>query len=323
MSPPSQQARHEYKVIFLDIDGVLHAADERQRPCRKPCMDVLRSIVEQSQAHICLSSNWRLDDWGLTQVNKHLRLHDLKPIVGFTHPEEDYFNTRADEVLDYLHKHPEVTHFVVLDDVELNFEDPSATVPTCIASHSVQTDETKGLQTKDVAPALACLERPIDRSQLVPAKLYGGSDDEPPVLVDEEVAGSTEDVVGAMLTPSKLASSNASSNNGSFKRVGGGMGGLGGLGGLGGQGASRNGSLGASRNGSLGGSRNGSRNASCTLLTQLAEDELLKSFDAAQAAALLGEVPSAGLRRVGSSRVSLNRLSRRSSRGDLEGLIRD
>ena len=102
-------------------------------------MDVLRSIVEQSKAHICLSSNWRLDDWGLTQVNKHLRLHDLEPIVGFTHPEEDYFNTRADEVLDYLHKHPEVTHFVVLDDVELNFEDPSSAVPTCIASHSVQT----------------------------------------------------------------------------------------------------------------------------------------------------------------------------------------
>lgn len=285
-------------------------------------MDVLRSIVEQSKAHICLSSNWRLDDWGLTQVNKHLHLHDLEPIVGFTHPEEDYFNTRADEVLDYLHKHPEVTHFVVLDDVELNFEDPSSAVPTCIASHSVQTDEAKGLENKDIAPALACLEHPIDRSQLVPAKLFGGADDEPPLLVDGTEAGAEEDVVGAMLLPSR---SNASSNNGSFKRVGGGMGMVGGVGGSrgGSLGGSRGGSLGASRNGSLGGSRNGSRNASYTLLTQLAEDELLKSCDAAKAAALLGEVPSAGLRRVGSSHVSLNRLSRRSSRGEMEGLIRD
>ena len=65
-----------------------------------------------------------------------------------------------------------MTHFVVLDDVALNYEAPDTPVPECIASRFVRTDETAGLQAKDVAEALALLEAaPIDRSALVRAKL--------------------------------------------------------------------------------------------------------------------------------------------------------
>merc|ERR1719198_1447880 len=122
MSPPDTAITT--CIVFLDVDGVLHPADERQRPCRKPCMDVLKKIVEESQARICLSSNWRLDAWGIKQINDHLKRNGLDPIVGTTHPEEDYYDTRADEVLAWVNEHPYCTHFVVLDDVPLNFENP-------------------------------------------------------------------------------------------------------------------------------------------------------------------------------------------------------
>ena len=95
-------------------------------------MDVLKEVVQQSGASICLSSNWRCTPWGRAQVDKHLEQNELEPAVGYTHPVEDHFNTRADEILDWLHQHPEVTHFVVLDDIALNFEDPDAAVPEWI-----------------------------------------------------------------------------------------------------------------------------------------------------------------------------------------------
>ena len=68
--PSGASPRQEHhKIIFLDVDGVLHSVHERHRPCRKPCMDCLRTIVQESGAGICLSSNWRLDSWGIDQVN--------------------------------------------------------------------------------------------------------------------------------------------------------------------------------------------------------------------------------------------------------------
>jgi len=156
-------------------------------------MDCLRTIVQESGAGICLSSNWRLDSWGIDQVNKHLRIANLAPIIGFTHPVEDHFNTRADEVMDWLNQHPEVTHFIVLDDVALNFEDPEAAVADVIAARFVQTDETKGLQTQDVAAALSKLEAAFERSSLVRARLLDAEADEaedsvklPPLLEDEK-----------------------------------------------------------------------------------------------------------------------------------------
>ena len=58
-----------YKVLFLDVDGVLHAADAKHRPFRQPCMEVLKTILEESECHVVLSSNWRFDSWGLNKIN--------------------------------------------------------------------------------------------------------------------------------------------------------------------------------------------------------------------------------------------------------------
>ena len=44
------------KVVFLDIDGVLHPADQRRRQFVKQCMDRLQAILQGSGAQVVLSS---------------------------------------------------------------------------------------------------------------------------------------------------------------------------------------------------------------------------------------------------------------------------
>ena len=46
------------KVIFLDVDGVLHPVDEKRRPFQTQCMSVFKHIMEKSASSIVLSSNW-------------------------------------------------------------------------------------------------------------------------------------------------------------------------------------------------------------------------------------------------------------------------
>ena len=46
------------KVIFLDVDGVLHPVHEKRRPFTTQCMDIFKHIVQKSEASIVLSSNW-------------------------------------------------------------------------------------------------------------------------------------------------------------------------------------------------------------------------------------------------------------------------
>jgi hypothetical protein len=189
-----------YKVLFLDVDGVLHAADAKHRPFRQPCMDVLRTILQNSSCHICLSSNWRLDSWGVDKINARLEQIGADAIIDTTHLVEDHFNTRADEILDWLHRHPEATHFVVLDDVDLCYEDPTTTMPECISAHFVRTDEHKGLQADDAQRALACLEIPIDFAKLVPARLL----EEAEAAAAEEASFDALEVRSTPATPHAL-----------------------------------------------------------------------------------------------------------------------
>lgn len=57
------------KVIFLDVDGVLHSVYVQVlkdvRRCFNPqCLKILRDVVDTTGAVVVLSSNWRLDKDG-------------------------------------------------------------------------------------------------------------------------------------------------------------------------------------------------------------------------------------------------------------------
>eukprot|EP00966_Prymnesium_polylepis_P214423 4965737-Prymnesium_polylepis.1 len=182
-----QQRSRVRKVLFLDVDGVLHPVDEKRRPFRSSCMEVFKQIMA-SEAEIVLSSNWREDKYSCGLLERNLRSNLLPKWVDST-SEGGIFNTRwcvhanaapvcaacplrvpsrcrSDEILDWLHRHADVTHFVVLDDVDLCYEDPSVTVPDCVLERTLYVDPDTGLLAKDIGLALAMLDREIDRSSL-------------------------------------------------------------------------------------------------------------------------------------------------------------
>lgn len=104
------------KVVFLDIDGVLNNNHTKER-CNG-FLGVDRELstkflkwIEGKDVKIILSSTWRLhqDMW------EHL--HDAGiHWIGIT-PNMPRV-ARGYEIAEYLDKHPEITHHVILDDMD-------------------------------------------------------------------------------------------------------------------------------------------------------------------------------------------------------------
>jgi len=129
------------KVIFLDIDGVVATEEQYMRnrvnfwkkyewarelkvpyPFDEKCVKILNEIVEETDAEIIISSDWRLH-WGLVElaeifkhngVNKMPRSVTKNKPVHMTYLEKN----RANEVLDFIN-HFDLTQFVILDDLDL------------------------------------------------------------------------------------------------------------------------------------------------------------------------------------------------------------
>ena len=59
-----------------------------------------------------------------------------------------------------LQRHPEVTHWVVLDDLDLTWDDSSAETPAVMAARFVQTDPDQGMTAQDAERALEILTQP-------------------------------------------------------------------------------------------------------------------------------------------------------------------
>jgi hypothetical protein len=118
------------KVLFLDFDGVLNSVDFHKAqhaagvnlPWPECHLDpapvkVLNDILEKSGAVVVVSSSWRigghppsrtvwlqqtLDNGGFKG-----RVIDVTPVLG---------GKRGNEIQYWLDRHPDVTHFVILDD---------------------------------------------------------------------------------------------------------------------------------------------------------------------------------------------------------------
>lgn len=116
----------DYKVIFLDIDGVLNGNlfvpkdDKFGVLIDNTRLNLIKQIIDVTDAKIVLSSSWRehweknetkCDDIG-KKINeifaaKGLSIFDKTP---------KYHNDRKQEIIDWLQDHPEVSQFVVIDD---------------------------------------------------------------------------------------------------------------------------------------------------------------------------------------------------------------
>ena len=144
------------KVIFLDHDGVICLSSEwgsrfkktkaysnpnpggemnipvefRFDNFNKKAISVLNSILEKSGAEIVVSSDWQ----GLCTVEEMGDYYEkqgiIKRPIDFTgnkieadkvtwHREWDLEGTRSLEIQDWLGRHPEVTHWVAVDDLNM------------------------------------------------------------------------------------------------------------------------------------------------------------------------------------------------------------
>lgn len=151
-------------AIFLDVDGVLNSADTEETSPEgyigvdDPYIKNLKYIVDNTNAEIILSSDWR-SEWhpdachGDDILYLIKRLHDFGLEISDVTPpgstKGDYLTGRGAEITAYLNAHSEITEYVILDDN--SFRDFS--LPKC-KGHVVITveydpysgyDEARGL----------------------------------------------------------------------------------------------------------------------------------------------------------------------------------
>ena len=122
------------KIVFLDIDGVINGHEhchlkEGVRINPKPA-SYLNNLLERSGAKVVLISSWRrwINDGHMTchGFSRVLWSHgvDAKVIDALPAYDESksHRDDRREKLLQWLEDHPEVTSYVILDDLDLQLE---------------------------------------------------------------------------------------------------------------------------------------------------------------------------------------------------------
>lgn len=144
------------KVIFLDVDGVLNNPRTKTRTrdgwrfVDDYLVERLAQIVRATQAKVVLSSSWR-EGWD----DNEIYFQDLRrKLVSYNIPLQDrtgeWRKTRAQEITEYLAQHPEITNYVILDDVP-DFSSIGY-------KNVVLTNDLLGLTEQNVKEAIEILE---------------------------------------------------------------------------------------------------------------------------------------------------------------------
>lgn len=115
------------KVIFLDVDGVLNSlpysermADSKNAELNPENIENLAKIQHSTNADIILCSTWKQCDTPdipecyeiYTMLTNSLAKHNMTIKDKTT----DVNGHRPTEIKSWLDKHPDVTHYVILDD---------------------------------------------------------------------------------------------------------------------------------------------------------------------------------------------------------------
>lgn len=105
----------------------------------KKCVNILNKIIEETECELVITSDWRLEatleEMGIYYENQGI----IKKPIDFTHSmsyEEyeqnrvdntfknynyQYDEVRANEIRKYLSEHPEITHWVAIDDLDMRY----------------------------------------------------------------------------------------------------------------------------------------------------------------------------------------------------------
>lgn len=148
------------KIIFLDVDGVLNSMkfdrwlqDHHMKQyygyelLDQNALLNLQDIVFVTGANIVLSSSWRLSNSCCERLSQQLLPYGLQFIDKTVCLRQE---DRGEEIKEWLSRHSEVDHFVILDD-EDDFEDKK------LKKHFVQTTFDSGLLEEHVNKAIEIL----------------------------------------------------------------------------------------------------------------------------------------------------------------------
>lgn len=141
------------KILFMDIDGVLNSAfvlNEQRRgdAIDRGMVERVNKIVDATGCKIVISSTWRLYQKP-EKLSALLYGYGLRQVIVDRTPELDIEDfCRGDEINTWLRAHPDVTHFVILDD---NADDAMRNL--------VHTTFKHGLQDEHVVQAINFLTK--------------------------------------------------------------------------------------------------------------------------------------------------------------------
>lgn len=141
-------------VIFLDIDGVVHSL-YGQDIFKESCLLLLEKIVRGTGASIVLSSTWRTQAKSYAMVNTMLRQRRLPEIIDRTRDlsaELQRYIPREVEICEWLDRHPEVTRWIAIDDMDLQSD--TTEWAQRMRGHFVHTNPNTGLVPADAEQAL-------------------------------------------------------------------------------------------------------------------------------------------------------------------------
>lgn len=136
------------KVIFLDVDGVLHNAYEGDTIFDEKCMLLLKDLVEKTRAKIVLSSSWREYPDTRNEVKLALAKYGME-LYDQTHVS--MANSRPEEIEVWLSINAPNSKFVILDDWDMTKSFPENMVVT-------QSPGRSGLIQDDIDKALEILK---------------------------------------------------------------------------------------------------------------------------------------------------------------------
>lgn len=120
------------KVIFLDIDGILNYRGSEFIDTE--CFNNLKHIINKTNAKIVMISTWRVcmdDEYMRNYIQyqnstlleyKKLFLKVFSGNMRWLDIAPDLNEHRSDEIKLWLHQHPEVTSFVVIDDFNVEYD---------------------------------------------------------------------------------------------------------------------------------------------------------------------------------------------------------
>jgi len=145
-------------VIFLDIDGVLHSLYGTDL-FRESCCNLFEQIVRATGAIIVLSSTWRTQARSVAMVNALLKRLRLQPIYDRTKDLSASLRRhvpREVEVCEWLDRHPEVSRWIAIDDMDLQGDSTEAAAR--MRGHFVRTNSNTGLVPLNAEQALRLMQ---------------------------------------------------------------------------------------------------------------------------------------------------------------------